>query len=86
MEKFLQQMQNDIEGKILSCVKGESIVKPFSQVYERAVTKKAEETPEDRKGKYVGDVYLGDDSIYTEIVQEYLQKNPGYFSEDEEKE
>ena len=36
MEKFLQKMQEDLENKILSCVKGESIIKPFSQIYERA--------------------------------------------------
>lgn len=82
MEKFLQQMQSDIEGKILSCVKGESIVKPFSQVYEKAVTQKEKEKPEDRKGQYIGDVYLGDKSIYSEIIKEYFNKNPEYFNKD----
>lgn len=74
-------MQNDIEGKILSCVKGESIVKPFSQIYEKAVIKKENEKIEDRKGQYIGDIYLGDDSIYAEIIKEYFNKNPDFFND-----
>ncbi len=81
MDKFLQQMQSDLEKKILSCVKGESIVKPFSQVYQRAIEKK--ESPiDDKKGTHLGDVYLGDKSIYMEIIGEYLRDNPGFFNKD----
>jgi hypothetical protein len=80
MEKFLQKMQEDLENKILSCVKGESIIKPFSQIYERAREKNEQQKKDDKKGKYIGDVFLGDESIYVEIINEYLNKNPEFLN------
>lgn len=81
MDKFLQQMQNDLESKIIASVKGESIIKPFSQVYERAIEKKVEQHTKELNGKYIGNIYLGEDSIYTEILSEYLKNNPDFFDD-----
>lgn len=77
MEKFLQQMQNDLEEKILACVKGESIVKPFSQVYERAREKKVSSELEMRKDgiTYKG-VELNEKSIYIQVIEKFLNENP----------
>ena len=35
---------------------------------------------DDKKGKYIGDVFLGDESIYVEIINEYLNKNPEFLN------
>lgn len=77
MEKFLQQMQNDLEEKILACVKGESIVKPFSQVYERAREKKVTSELEMKKDgiTYKG-VELNEKSIYIQVIEKFLNENP----------
>lgn len=77
MEKFLQQMQNDLEEKILSCVKGESIVKPFSQVYERAREKKINIDCKDTDdGLTYKGVNMEDKSIYLQVIEKFLKENP----------
>lgn len=70
-------MQNDLEDKILACVKGESIVKPFSQVYERAREKKAPEKVDSAKtGLVYNGVNMEDKSIYLEVIEKFLKENP----------
>jgi hypothetical protein len=52
MEKFLEKIQTEIESKMLACVRGESIVKPFNQIYEEVREKPAKKvTNEKRVGK-----------------------------------
>lgn len=44
MEKFLKKFQTDLENKMLACARGESIVKPFDQIYEEVREKKVKKT------------------------------------------
>ena len=82
MEKFLQQMQNDLEEKILACVKGQSIVKPFSQVYERAREKKViDSTDSIKNGLTYKGVELTDKSIYIEVIEKFLKENPVFLDQ-----
>lgn len=77
MEKFLQQMQNDLEDKILACVKGDSIVKPFSQVYERARQKKVNlDNGTPKNGLIYNGVHMEDKSIYLQVIEKFLDENP----------
>lgn len=70
-------MQSDLEDKILACVKGESIVKPFSQVYERAREKKLpEKTKSQSNGLIYNGVSMEDGSIYLEVIEKFLNENP----------
>jgi hypothetical protein len=88
MEKFLEKFQADIENKMLSCARGESIVKPFAQIYDEVrekTSKKAKNATRKR-----GSIYAeGEASIYSEVVQKFLEEHPelvkGYQKQEEEK-
>lgn len=78
MEKFLEKIQAEIEKKMLSCVRGESIVKPFTQVYEE-VREKQKRSSNKQEGKQLRTTKIyteGEASIYTKVVQEYLAQHP----------
>lgn len=76
MDKFLQKMQLQIENKMLAVIKGESIIKPFSQVYSEVRERIEKEFPgverEERSIIYSD----GEASIYTAVVQEFLKEHP----------
>lgn len=76
MNKFIQKMQMEIENKMLACVKGESIVKPFSQVYSEVRQRIKKENSivnqEERSIIYTD----GEASIYTAVIQEFLREHP----------
>ena len=71
MEKFLEKMQKDLDTKILSCVKGESIVKPFSQVFEEV-----REKPKKRKIEKPKFKSKTEESIYSEVISAFLKEHP----------
>ena len=79
-------MQMEIESKMLACVKGESIVKPFTQVYNevRQRIKKEHSTvnQEERSIIYTD----GEASIYTAVVQQFLKEHPELREKREQKE
>lgn len=76
MDKFLEKIQNDIENKILTCVKGESIVKPFKQVYEEVRDKKI------KKVKKASSLFPNEESIYKTVIEEFLKEHPELIKQD----
>lgn len=81
MEKFLEKFQLEIEKKMLACIKGESIVKPFSKIYNEV--RHREEMAEDARPKRreiserKGVIYTkGEESIYAAVVKEFLEAHP----------
>lgn len=76
MDKFLEQIESDVKNKILSSAKGESIKKPFNKVFK-------EVRDDIRKTKSKKKV-LDEQSIYFEIVKEFLEKNPELIKKDKE--
>ena len=70
MENFLEKLQEDLEKKMLPIINGESIVKPFNQVYEEVRA---------RKGVKKSKTKIYDEesqSIYSEIIQSFLKDHP----------
>jgi hypothetical protein len=78
MDKFLEKIQMEIEKKMLACMKGESIVKPFAKIYNevRENTKSAQHikcvAKENRSAIYSD----GEASIYATVVQQFLEEHP----------
>lgn len=68
MDKFLEKIQKDIDSKILTCVKGESIVKPFTQVYQ--------EVRDKPKKKKITSTFSNKESIYKKVIEEFLKQHP----------
>jgi hypothetical protein len=79
MDKFLKKIETDLKEKILTCVNGESIVKPFSQVYEE-VREKHKKKESDEKEK----IYVSEDSIYKDVIQKFLKEHPELIKKIEE--
>jgi hypothetical protein len=77
MEKFLEKIQKDIDNKMLACIKGESIVKPFTQVYNE-VRQKIQAEVENKHGKEEkSTIYTkNEESIYTAVVLQFLEEHP----------
>ncbi|HDR9189344.1 TPA: hypothetical protein QDB51_003431 [Burkholderia vietnamiensis] len=76
MDKFLQKMQMQIENKMLAVVKGESIIKPFSQVYSEVRQRMEKEFPGVQKEERSTIYSDGEASIYTAVVREFLREHP----------
>ena len=80
MEKFLEKFQLEIEKKMLACIKGESIVKPFSKIYNEVRTREdiTEDKPKRREiSERKGVIYTkGEESIYSAVVREFLEEHP----------
>lgn len=76
MDKFLEKIQHDIENKILTCVKGESIVKPFKQVYEEVRIKKVKKT------KKISSEFSNEESIYKKVIEDFLKEHPELIKQD----
>ena len=72
MEKFLEKIQTDIENKMLACVRGESIIKPFDQIFEEVREKPSRKT--ERKATKI--YSEGEESIYNSVVQQFLKEHP----------
>lgn len=75
MDKFLEKIQNDIDNKILNCVKGESIVKPFKQVYQEVRDNRP-------KKKKVSSTFSNKESIYKKVIEEFLKQHPELINQD----
>ena len=75
MEKFLEKFQTDIENKMLSCVRGESIVKPFDQIYDYVREKKKKVINQSNK-KDTHPYYEDENSIYNSVIQSFLKEHP----------
>lgn len=75
MEKFLEKFQTDIENKMLSCVRGDSIIKPFDQIYDHVREKKKKPTSENDK-KSTRPYYEDENSIYNAVIKSFLQEHP----------
>lgn len=83
MEKFLEKFQYEIEKKMLACIKGESIVKPFSQIYSEVRDKVVQKK---NTKKRIG-IYSDEEaSIYETVVQEFLKEHPELLEKKEKKE
>ena len=65
-----------IENKMLAVVKGESIIKPFSQVYSEVRQRMDKEFPVVQKEERSIIYTDGEASIYTAVVQEFLREHP----------
>lgn len=76
MDKFLEKIQIDLETKILTCVKGESIIKPFTQVYEEVRDKKI------KKVRKIASEFPNEESIYKKVIEEFLREYPEFIKED----
>ncbi len=67
-------MERELEQKIISCVKGESIVKPFSQVYNQVREKK-------KKNAVSKKLKEAEESIYASVIGQFLRDNPEFIRE-----
>ena len=75
MEKFLKRFQKDINTKMVTCINGESIVKPFSGTYTEV--RNNEETKEVLSPKKEIGIYKeNQDSIYKGVIKEFLKEHP----------
>ncbi len=74
MDKFLEKIKLDLENKILTCVTGESIIKPFGQVYEEVRVK--------AKKNGIKKIYTSEESIYYEVINEYLKEHPEFINKE----
>lgn len=81
MDKFLKKIETDLKEKILTCVNGQSIIKPFAQVYEE-VREKNRKKESDEKEK----IYINEDSIYKDVIQQFLKEHPELIKKDNDEE
>lgn len=78
MDKFLQKMQMEIENKMLAIANGESIIKPFAQIYSE-VRSKVHNNKNDSiaSAQERSIIYTdGEASIYAAVIQEFLKDHP----------
>jgi NAD-dependent SIR2 family protein deacetylase len=74
MDKFLEKIQMDLENKILTCVGGQSIVKPFNQVFE--------EVREKQKKNVIKKTFNSENSIYHSVISDFLKEHPEFIKEE----
>lgn len=79
MEDFLKKMESELDKKILACMKGQTIVKPFDTVFEE-VRHRPKKIREHSEKKYSKE----EESIYKAVVEQFLKENPELMSEIEE--
>lgn len=82
MEDFLKRMERDLNKKIASCIRGESIIKPFSQVFDRVrddlpVVIKKKKPQKSLKSFLYAD---GERSIYEKAIAQFLLENPEFLT------
>lgn len=81
MEKFLKKFQSELENKMLACARGESIVKPFDQIFEEVREKPIKKS---NKNKSKTKIYTkGESSIYAKAVQKFLEEHPDFIAKTE---
>lgn len=79
MSNFIEKIQLQIEKKMISCVNGESIVRPFTNIYTevRKNVLKKEEILNSSNNLSNNSLYSqGEASIYSEVVKEFLKEHP----------
>lgn len=74
MDKFLEKIQMDLENKILTCVSGQSIIKPFTQVFE--------EVREKQKKNVIKKSFNSENSIYHSVINDFLKEHPEFIKEE----
>ncbi len=75
MDKFLKQIESDLNNKILASAKGNSIIKESKQIF-KEVRKQPKKTTTNIKNN---------ESIYEDIVKEFLKQHPEFIINKEEK-
>ncbi len=75
MDKFLKQIESDLNNKILASAKGKSIIKESTQIF-KEVRKQPKKPNTNIKNT---------DSIYEDIVKEFLKQHPEFILNKEEK-
>lgn len=77
MEKFLEKIQLEIENKMLACMNGKSIVKPFAHIYNE-VRERLQNEHQNTENDYSENVIYskGEQSIYAEVVRKFLEEHP----------
>ena len=87
MENFLKKIEEDLDNKILSCINGETIIRPFTKVYEQVREKKSKDSSIkaniDRRTLIYSE---GEESIYKQVIAKFLKENPEFLIENEERE
>lgn len=73
-------MEEDLDKKILSCINGETIVKPFTKVYEQVKPKKSKPTNVDKRTLIYSE---GEESIYHQVIANFLKENPEFLLQTE---
>ena len=79
MDNFIEKIQLQIEKKMISCVNGESIVRPFTNIYTevRKNVLKKEEVLNSSNDLSNNSLYSkGEASIYSKVVKEFLKEHP----------
>ena len=76
-------MEEDIDNKILSCINGQTIIKPFNKVYEQ-VREKNDKTSVKILNKKTLIYSEGEESIYQQIIAKFLEENPEFLEIEEE--
>lgn len=85
MENFLKRIEEDLDNKILSCINGETIVKPFTKVYEQVREKKAKDSSIKNVDRRTLIYSEGEESIYKQVIAKFLKENPEFLIESEER-
>ena len=85
MENFLKRIEEDLDNKILSCINGETIVKPFTKVYEQVREKKAKDSSIKNVDRRTLIYSEGEESIYKQVIAKFLKENPEFLIEPEER-
>lgn len=83
MENFLKRIEEDLDSKILSCIKGETIVKPFAKIYEQVREKKSKNSFIKLVDKRTLIYSEGEESIYQQVIAKFLKENPEFLAEKE---
>ena len=83
MENFLKRIEEDLDNKILSCMNGETIVKPFNKVYEQVREKKSKDSSIKTVDRRTLIYSEGEESIYKQVIAKFLKENPEFLIEEE---
>lgn len=75
MDNFFKKIEKDIEEKIISSAKGNSIIKPFDKVF-------TEVRPLSKKDKINKSSFKKQNSIYKEVINNFLKNNPEFIKKE----
>ncbi len=68
MDKFLKQIESDLNNKILASAKGQSIIKESKKIFKEVR----------RQPKKNNSIVKNNESIYDGIVKEFLKQHPEF--------